>query len=361
MILGFWASIIFSQLSNGYIYGAIKGLSDFSMIVFLYFIVSKLVSTKKQLYVLMATIVLLSLFLSISGIIQFNTGFSIGKQTMIEGRIRLLGIFSDPNDLALAFAQIFPLLIMVIISKIRFKYRLICVIACIPILYALWLTNSRGGMLSLGAATLYFLYRKFQSNRGFIVKVAIVIALILVVGLKFGPSRMSTISTQEESAHGRIEGMRNGFTVMRSNPKNIIFGGGYGAIAERYYFVAHNSFMHAAGETGLVGLFFLIGTFYISIRNLLKIPTLSNSPHMIDISYALLASHAALIVGTLFLTRIYSQLPYLLVAMSVAAYNLCGTDYRENPNIFTRNDTKNIILIVFGGLIFFFIVVKLFI
>lgn len=92
--------------------------------------------------------------------------------------------------------------------------------------------------------------------------------------------------------------------------------------------VPHNSFIHIAAELGLPGVIVWIGLFYFSFRTLnlaKKSYTGENELSQVhSLSDSIMVSIIGFISTTLFLSRQYSYLPYILMALSVGVYGIMG-------------------------------------
>ena len=105
-MLWFLLAIILSQLITLFLPALIEETMDFVTIVLMFFLIANLVSSERKLEITYYILVLLTVTLAVSGIVQSFTGVGLGGQEMYKGsRIRGIGIFSDPNDLALASAS----------------------------------------------------------------------------------------------------------------------------------------------------------------------------------------------------------------------------------------------------------------
>jgi O-antigen ligase len=120
--------------------------------------------------------------------------------------------------------------------------------------YAFQLAQSRGGFLALAALVGVYAYRRM----GRVATVG-VLAIVVVAGLTFGPSRIQNIDAQEASAQGRIEAWAAGLQMVKFHP---ILGVGFGEFPNLHGRVAHNSFVHSFAELGILGGFLFVGLFY---------------------------------------------------------------------------------------------------
>lgn len=268
-VLGFYVSAIVSNIAWGWFGGGYFAMDALAPVVICYFLLRASVRSERQLrwagYVLVAA----TLFQAVNGISQFRTGVGLGGVVALEyptgmsgsepqpgavRRIRGTGIFNDPNDLAMAFVAVTPLLIGVIVRRrARLRNRIVATVSWLPIAVALYYTNSRGGILGLGAVLAPFCWR-FGKVLG---TVAAGIGLLGLVAL--GPSRMSELDSEESSAQERVQAWSAGLQMFRSQP---VFGVGFSRYTEFNERVAHNSFVHTLGELGIVGAFFFVGMVY---------------------------------------------------------------------------------------------------
>src|SRR3546814_17093893 len=74
--------------------------------------------------------------------------------TVQDGRIQYVGIFSDPNDLAMLFIMAVPMtLLMAGRGGLLGLRRVFWWAAALTLLYGVYLTNSRGAFLEIGSAS----------------------------------------------------------------------------------------------------------------------------------------------------------------------------------------------------------------
>jgi hypothetical protein len=357
LVLGFFISVILSQITNMWFGGALLGFSDMLKNVVLYFFVANLVDSEKKLNVFVWLWVLLTTYIAVQGIIQSVTGVGVGGTTLIEGRIRFIGTFNDPNDVALVLVIVIPFLIAFISREFSFLTRITSLVCLCIVIYGIRLTSSRGGLVSLASVIIFYVYRKFSK-----LQTVIIGSLIMVIAFFAAPSRMTQLDVKEASAHGRIEGMAHAFWLLRTNVKNYIFGSGYGSIAGEYGYVAHNTIMQVTGENGIIGLFFFLSFIYCSCKSLIMISndtsnyTLSIEPF----ASSLLASFIGYIVATFFITRCYNETIYLMVGCAVAIANIAQQKNASMINIYSTKDIKRILFATIGIVIVAYTVVKIY-
>jgi putative inorganic carbon (hco3(-)) transporter len=271
LLLAFFGCVLMSHISHTYFQGMTDSFSKFLPNVILFFLFVNVLTTERRLKIAVWLIILITLFLAIDGIHQFHTGAGFAGDTIMQytedgnvmRRIKWIGIFEDPNDLALAFMIGAGFLIAFVFGKSNFFIKIISAGMLAVIMQALYYTNSRGGFLAMGATVgFYFLSRMKNKTLG--VTIAVILGLAVVL---LGPSRMSQLSAQEDSAFGRIDSWYEGFQMLKSAP---LFGVGYGMWGDYHSLGAHNSYILVAAEEGLIGLYFWIGTIYMAFMGLSK-------------------------------------------------------------------------------------------
>jgi O-antigen ligase len=280
------------------------------------------VCNERQFRGLVLLLICVVLVQAISGIVQMYTGVGLGGVTLLNDggtlRIRGAGIFNDPNDLALTLITPVPLLVALATKEeAGLGRRTLIALSLVTILVALYFTNSRGGILALGASLIVLAYRRIGK---WIATVAIVIGVTAIVA--FGPSRINEIQTDEESAQGRIVAWSEGLQMLKSQP---VLGVGWSHFTDFHEQVAHNSFVHIVAETGLVGGFFFVGllySYFMSLRVARAGPLESHTA--IDWTEPLIASGVGLFTGAVFLSRQYNPAFYTVVALGSAYAALRG-------------------------------------
>ena len=379
VVIGFFLAIVVSNAAWGWFFGAYQAMLTMAPAIFCYFLLRSAVESPKQLRGIAYTVIALTLFLAVNGIVQFHTGFGIGDIAPVEmasfsldteqtqppddseeqadvRRIRGAGIFNDPNDLALALVIATPFLVGPLVRRTSAKpAQLLAGVLLVPIIVALYYTNSRGGILGFGAALLPYLYRRFGKVAGPIVAMAGLAALLLL-----GPSRMSTLDASESSAQDRIQSWSEGLQMFKSRP---LFGVGFGRYIEFNPLVAHNSFVHTLGELGLFGAFCFVGMgycFFQGTRRRVNLqPEDAERLQMRAWGDDLRQSGLGLIVCTMFLSRQYNMLLFVWLAMSGAyVHVLRGMTPAPAPR--TVVHLTRIAAMTAGAIICTLIVVRLF-
>jgi putative inorganic carbon (hco3(-)) transporter len=273
----FVVALCLSHIANGWFGGALKAISDQSPTVALFALTLLNVDSLDRLRSAGRTVLLAIFLMSCLAIASFHTGVMFDllvlQQSASEStaapsswlllgdlsrfdngyfyRIRGFGFLADPNDLAQAIVTCIPFLLASWVPKANFRNLLLRGAPVLIMLYAIYLTQSRGAIFGLGAITFYGLYRRFGAALSVSGLVAGGFAM-LAVGLGGGRS----LSSDEASAGERIEAWGQGFAMFKSHP---LFGVGYDRFLEHHILTAHNSFVLCFSELGMFGYFIWIG------------------------------------------------------------------------------------------------------
>ena len=335
-VTGFFLAALLSNPAWGWFGGAQVALVFLLPTMLCYFLIRGAVQTPRHLRILGYALVALTLFQAINGIVQYNTGVGLGnveayqqkvtvttdgnEELAAVPRIRGTGIFNDPNDLAMALAAIMPFLIGPMLAKpTKWRWRLLSALVSLPILVALYLTNSRGGVLALTASLVPYVWRAGQLPT----KIVVVLGLVAALGLG-SPSRMNDMGSDEDSAQGRVQSWSVGLQMLKERP---ILGAGFGRYGEYNELVAHNSFVHSFGELGIIGGFCFTGMFFWLFRGLAAVPAKDGAQvpaeraRLFTWGDHLFMACFGLAVSMIFLSRQYVPIVYIFLAL--------GGSYRE--------------------------------
>ncbi len=364
MFIGFICSIFLSQLFSDWPGGVVSVVQKMLPVVAGYFIIRRSLDSKSAVKQFIVMLSLILAFIGYEGWRQYTTGMSHGGMTpysegqTVEGeneisthisRIRWYGVFNDPNDLALGLVIIVPFLLERLIRK---EY-LLPLITIIPVIIALYFTNSRGGMLACAVGIASFYILKFRSKRSALI--ALLLASTLLV---LGPSRMGGFSSDDESANGRIESWYQGYQMLKTHP---VLGVSMNRYTDYNELTAHNSFILVLAELGIVGVFFFTGMFYFPFKWLV---IRLKSPYGITnddwgVVCATFGSLISLMTAMFFLSRSYVMLPYLVLALILSTIQRFGGEYLDKL-LPAPQDYKYIFFVVLGGIVGINVVVKMF-
>ena len=351
-------AMVLSLVAAGWLGGIPPMLGDFLPIALLYFLVSSSTNTLARHHRFMAVLALCTVFLAVHGIDQVQQGIGWSGAELSQGtRITYLGIFNDPNDLALAFVIALPMLLHLMRSAKGFAGRMFWLAGTGTLLYGIFLTNSRGGMLS---AAVQFL--AFSVGRWGIVRSVIPMA-IGVTGLAMLPSRLDNLDSDEASAEGRVEAWYSGIWMLIRHP---IFGVGKGQFQEHHPLAAHNAYVLAFAELGLFGYFFWISFVALSV---LMVWTASRAACPAGSDATGWAEHRAVarvyliamlgyLMGSFFLSRTYNPLLFMMCALCVGIFQVMRHRWPGFPRMAFGRRVVPLLALELGSIVFIFLAVR---
>ena len=256
MIVGFGLIVVLSTLGQD---NTNEAAQDIGKMVILVLLVLNLVRTPAKYKAFVSAILAFTCYLALYSIYQFFQGAGIQDHDVL--RSQATGIFGDPNDLAATVLAGLALTLVRVKQSAKAARIGYIILAAVDI-WGILLTNSRGGLLALmlvmGIALLLFTRVK---------AVALVIAAVLGVGfMTFGPSRLSKLDSNEESANSRFWFWANGVDQLSEHP---FIGVGYDQFpGVNGGMTAHNSFVLCFAELGFTGYFCWLGCLYYCFQRI---------------------------------------------------------------------------------------------
>jgi hypothetical protein len=226
-----------------------------------------------------------------------------GRQ-LVFTRLQGPGIFHDPNDLCHMLGTGVLLCVAGMDAGRSRLGRLLWVAPVAILLWAMVLTQSRGGILALAGGLAVFGLLRFGWKKAIVVG-----AIAAPVLLGFLSGRQADISLDTQTGQERIQLWSDAMDLIRANP---VLGVGEGGFEKATGLVVHNSFIQCFVELGWVGGTCFLGAFYFALRVLMsQRPSAALRP-------CLAAAVAAYVVGMLSLTRSYLVPTYLTLGLATA-------------------------------------------
>ncbi|MBA4067419.1 MAG: hypothetical protein C0501_27660 [Isosphaera sp.] len=275
-VLIFYAVSVVSLVPLGRVDEAVMDWApEFGKVVLFYFLVLAVVDTRERFRAYVAALVFLIAALTLIALAQFygyaefpNIVPAIERQQDKEtGEIREIyrmtssGIFSDPNDLCLVLGL--GILCCVYLSTTTAHGaagRLFWLLPIPVYVYGLMETQSRGGLLGVLAGTGAYLYSRYGGAKALPFAVAGGLAALMLVG-----GRQGGIGGGG-TAHERVMKWASGLTELQNHPIFLMTGLGRGFYVAEEGLEAHNSFVQAYVEMGVLGGGAFLAAFYFAAR-----------------------------------------------------------------------------------------------
>jgi putative inorganic carbon (HCO3(-)) transporter len=309
LMIGFWFAVVMSRLSALWFGGALGAFLTFGVVVCVYFLVSLNTFTPARIRVVCGVYCLCAVIMAIQGILAFHTGYQAEKLVQ-GGRVAGWGIVGNSNDFA-QFLVVAIALLGAFWAGGLVRKILLLVLAAV-LLYAVYLTFSRGAIFGLVAI---FLVMMSTTRIPKILSFGVAGGLVLsLIAIGFGGGR--DFSMNERSAASRVIAWGSGISDLRAHP---FFGVGFSQFTDFNDLTAHNSFVLCFAELGLFGYFFwlaLILTTVICLERMHRTPANALPyPEMAGLVRSLRAGLYAFLATAWFLSRTYNETLYLLLAM----------------------------------------------
>jgi O-Antigen ligase len=241
--------------------------------------------------------------------------------TSVAGRVRYRGVLQDPNELALALSVGVAFAFAFASLRRGAWHGILVALTLAAVLLCVYLTQSRGGQLVfLTVLAVYAVWRW----RG---KALAVMAILAPPGLILatmggGGGRVDAAASTEE----RMEAWMTGFSLFKDSP---IIGVGQGQFVQYHHLTAHNAYVLALSETGLIGFLLWSAVLYLSIKTLLlavmRYRGVEEARVALAWGLALLASVAGLCVGIFFLSFAWHNLFWIYMGLVGAYYSAIRT------------------------------------
>ncbi|MFP2929123.1 spore coat polysaccharide polymerase ExoJ [Pyxidicoccus sp. 3LG] len=287
----------------------------------IYLTIVNVITSGRRLMVMCGAMVVASVVASIGVIDWYFTGVDL-----VEGfRARWVGVYADPNHMAMNLALVVPLAVAFMARKgSAWVWRLACLAAAVLSVTAIVLSHSRGGFIGLSVAMAVWAVREKRRIQAVVVGSLFVLGLLVFAPQSFWQRNETVASFHEDaSAMGRVYAWQVASRISLDKPLLGVGAGSfryawplYAPPEARRAYVAHNIFLDVIGELGWVGLaFFLVfaggaagGAF-----------AASRDKQMGWLARALSASVVGYLVCDLFSGYILSAHCYVLFGLAAAA------------------------------------------
>ena len=232
--------------------------------------------------------------------------------TSIGDRVRYLGVLQDPNEVSLVVAAALPIAFAFHQTRRSKKTLLLLLLAVLLVAGTVVFSKSRGGQLVfLSVIGIYFLV-KYGWKGGMLAGVGALPVLVLASGGR-GDADASSLE--------RLGCWYAGSAMFKADP---VFGVGFGQFTEHHFLTAHNSYVLAAGELGLIGMVIWTSIMWLSVKipftAMLDLKNIPGAEVARAWSVALLASLVGVCVGVFFLSFNYHYILWLFVGLTGAFY-----------------------------------------
>ncbi len=312
--------LLAAVLSSVWRGGAVKTTFDFSKVLIIVIAITVAVNTYKRLRLL---IVVQAASVAMIAVV------AIVKGRLLLGRLEgmLGGNYSNPNDLALAIVISLPLCLALLFLTRNRVLKVAWALALLMMVYAVFLTGSRGGFLSLIVVAAVCLWEfAIRGRRYYLLVLAALAGVILweSAGGMLAGRLNGTFNSDEDvaSAYGSAQARQELFwRSVEVTTEHPLFGVGPGnfQVVSGSWHVTHNSFTEMSSEGGVPALILYALILWSGFTNLRAAKRLARG--QIEsrlLARAFRASLAGFVVGSCFASVAYQFFPYFLVTYTTA-------------------------------------------
>lgn len=262
---GMTIAVFCSMVMTGWL-GSIPGaLFNFIPNAFTFFLVAINCRSRKHLQLVVATLLAACLFTIARGASAIHAGNILSPYVIAQGndegeyllRLRGLAFINDPNDFAQLMASLIPCLFFFWRKGSAPRNLFLVLLPTAILLYGMFLTHSRGGMVAL-LVVILFSFRK---------KIGTIPASIIAAGLFAAGSVVGWTGGRDVSVGSgadRMEAWSTGLELLKTHP---LFGVGFQRFGEYFVITAHNTIVVCAAELGMFGLFWWLMFVLPTIRD----------------------------------------------------------------------------------------------
>ena len=328
-VLGLLAAAVLSNLLFQFnLTDAKESGIAFAKIVVYYLVFISLVNTPERLRGFLTWLAFLVAGLAVLTLLQYYHVIEIESLRVLEQkdikesgevdvvlRLRGIGEFNDPNDFCLLLLlgmgiAFFKLTAPEAGLARGFWFALLGLFG-----FALFKTQSRGGLLALvvGAAAWSYLRYGFWKTAG--LGLLAVPALIFLAG---GRQADLVSSLHQDTGQSRILLWEEALVYLKQAP---LFGIGYGQFVEEVHHVVHNSFLQSFAELGLFGGLLFLGAFFAGVVSLYRLGgkgVAIADPRLARLRPYLLAMVCAYAAGLGALSRAYVVTTYMVLGLTTS-------------------------------------------
>lgn len=235
------------------------------------------------------------------------------ETSAIGERVRYIGRLNDPNETSLAVAIIAPFALALYELRRNWRRWFLMMLTIVGVGLAVYFSQSRGGQLVFLSVFATYLYRK-SGWKGLLVAGVMALPLMLFGGRSGEEAESSSLE--------RLECWRTGMELFRESP---LYGIGAYRFTDHHFLTAHNSYVLASAETGIVGIWLFVSILYVSFKSVMAGVGMPDDNSEVSKmrriwGVAFLASLIGTAVGVFFLSFAYHFVLWILLGVVGAYY-----------------------------------------
>lgn len=265
-LLGMCFAVLCSQVMTGWLGSIAPAMLGFIPNAFTFFLVVVNCRKKSHLQLLALTMFIFCAFSIYKGWSALRADDYLSPYLLSQGeaggegtlyRIRGLAFINDPNDFSQVMVSLIPCMFFFWKKDSLPRNVLLVILPVSVLVFGMFLTHSRGGILALLAVVLFGVRRKIGTIPSVILAVCL-FGVTMAVGWSGGRD------VSLEAGADRLEAWSVGLELIKSHP---LFGVGFARFSDFYNITAHNTIVVCTAELGAFGLFWWVAFVLPTIRD----------------------------------------------------------------------------------------------
>jgi hypothetical protein len=342
-VIALLPAVILSHMCRFHVGGAAASGWEFFKVVIYYLLFVCLVTTPERLLRFFFWLAIFASILALIAVLEYQDWIhlptlktlgamerdQVSGRDIVVRRLQATGPFHDPNDFCV-------LLVVGILSaahgltEVKSGVRRWLWLGPLAVLfYAFSLTQSRGGFLALLGGLFAFLLARFGWRK----TLGLTVLGLPVLLIAFG-GRQTELSTGTGTGQERIQIWSDGLLMFRDAP---LFGVGMNEFDKLVGHVAHNSYLQAFAELGLLGGTLFVGAVYLAMSVLWRARARDREivdPKLRRLHPYLTGAVAGYAVGMFSLTLTYIVPTYMVLGLAASWNRIAETKTAAPPITF---------------------------
>jgi O-antigen ligase len=268
----------------------------------------------------------------------------------VEDRVRYRGELHDPNEVALTICAGGMAMLIAFAMRRRSPVSLVPIVLGVAMILAtVWLTQSRGGLVAAMLVPGIYAVRRWGFRA--LIPAAVIAVPVLLLGGRSGEA--ADLSTAM-----RYDAWATGLDMWHKSP---IYGVGARMFGEHHFLTAHNSFVLALAELGIVGLFLFVAILYLCVKTLIvglrELALVPGTAAAQVWGMALLAAMSGIIFQINTLSFCYHSVLWLFLGLCGAWYSAVR---HHRPELHIRLTLRDVIVVGVGSVAYATVVLPIY-
>ena len=317
-------------------------LDPFIRVMIIFLILANILVTETRIKGLMWLGVAIGVYLSYQAYDLFQKGVFNTEETRVS--VNFGGMFGNPNDLCIHLLIFIPISLALAKTSRSSLTKVIGCLAALLMMFAVLLTQSRGGFIGLVVVVTLLVWKVGQGKRlrALMLALALLGSTIAIAPSSFGTRMMTLLNLSSDfgsSSGQRRENLERSILVSLRNPQGVGLGN------SRTFGVrnleTHNAYTQVSTELGLIAFFAYLVLLIVPFRDLWRMEGETDKQmSMSTVSSLMIGTQIAIagyMVSSFFASVAYGWYVYFPIAYAVGFRVLYQNEKRAQADRSTHN------------------------